>query len=57
MDPNPDDFYVTKLPDIKVKTLHLPIVRTAGDAIGREVVANMVALGWESFGAVGPAAS
>jgi len=40
-----DDFYVTKLPDIKVKTLHLPIVRTARDAIGREVVANMVALG------------
>lgn len=40
-----DDFYVTDLPDINAEVFLLPIVRTAKEKLGKEMVTNMVALG------------
>jgi 2-oxoglutarate ferredoxin oxidoreductase subunit gamma len=40
-----DDFFVREKPDIDAEIYSLPIVRTARDVIGREIVTNMVALG------------
>ncbi len=40
-----DDIFVTELPKIDGQIYHLPIVRTAREKIGREIVVNMVALG------------
>jgi len=40
-----DDFFVTDLPSVDAEILHLPIVRTAREKLGKEIVVNMVALG------------
>ena len=40
-----DDFFVTSLPQVDANVYHLPIVRTAREKIGKEIVTNMVALG------------
>lgn len=40
-----DDFFVTELPKVDAEIIHLPIVRTAKEKLGRELVTNMVALG------------
>jgi 2-oxoglutarate ferredoxin oxidoreductase subunit gamma len=40
-----DDFFVRRKPDIDAEIYNLPIVKTARDVIGREIVTNMVALG------------
>lgn len=40
-----DDFFVTEPPKINANVYSLPIVRTAREEIGREIVTNMVALG------------
>jgi 2-oxoglutarate ferredoxin oxidoreductase subunit gamma len=40
-----DDFFVQKTPEIDAEIYRLPIVKTARDVIGREIVTNMVALG------------
>lgn len=40
-----DDFFVTKKPDVEAEIYMLPIVRTAREKLGREIVTNMVALG------------
>ena len=40
-----DDFFVTSFPQVDAYIYHLPIVRTAREKIGRELVTNMVALG------------
>lgn len=41
-----DDFFVTNPPKLEGATVYmLPIVRTAREEIGREIVVNMVALG------------
>ena len=40
-----DDFFVREKPDIDAEIYSLPIVKTARDVIGREIVTNMVALG------------
>ncbi|PIE54633.1 MAG: 2-oxoglutarate ferredoxin oxidoreductase subunit gamma [Dethiosulfovibrio peptidovorans] len=40
-----DDFYVQDIPQVDANIYHLPIVRTARDVIGRELVTNMVSLG------------
>lgn len=40
-----DDFYVSEIPDVDANIYHLPIVSTARDKIGKEIVTNMVALG------------
>lgn len=40
-----DDFFVQQNPDVDAEIFRLPIVRTARDVIGREIVTNMVALG------------
>ena len=40
-----DDFFVTEPPKINANVYSLPIVRTAREEMGREIVTNMVALG------------
>ena len=40
-----DDFFVTEPPKVDAKVYSLPIVRTAREEVGREIVTNMVALG------------
>jgi 2-oxoglutarate ferredoxin oxidoreductase subunit gamma len=40
-----DDFFVHSDPDVDAKIFRLPIVKTARDVLGREIVTNMVALG------------
>ncbi|MGI6784996.1 MAG: 2-oxoacid:acceptor oxidoreductase family protein [Aminivibrio sp.] len=40
-----DDFFVTSLPEVDANVYHLPIVRTAREKLGRDLVTNMVALG------------
>jgi 2-oxoglutarate ferredoxin oxidoreductase subunit gamma len=40
-----DDLFVEERPEMDVEICSLPIVRTARDVIGREIVTNMVALG------------
>ncbi len=40
-----DDFYVKEIPNVDANIYHLPIVRTARDVIGRELVTNMVSIG------------
>jgi 2-oxoglutarate ferredoxin oxidoreductase subunit gamma len=40
-----DDFFVQNPPNIDAEIFRLPIVRTAREVIGREIVTNMVALG------------
>jgi 2-oxoglutarate ferredoxin oxidoreductase subunit gamma len=40
-----DDFFVSEDPKIEAEIYRLPIVKTAREVIGREIVTNMVALG------------
>ena len=40
-----DDFFVQEDPKVNATIYRLPIVRTARDVLGREIVTNMVALG------------
>jgi len=40
-----DDYYVHTLPRVDANLYSLPIVRTAREKLGREIVTNMVALG------------
>jgi len=40
-----DDFYITNPPKLNAEVYLLPIVRTAREKIGKEIVVNMVALG------------
>ncbi len=40
-----DDYYVNTLPRVDANLYYLPIVRTAREKLGREIVTNMVALG------------
>ncbi|MDR1650455.1 MAG: 2-oxoacid:acceptor oxidoreductase family protein [Synergistaceae bacterium] len=40
-----DDFFVREDPDVNADIYRLPIVKTARDVLGREIVTNMVALG------------
>ncbi|HPT65061.1 MAG: 2-oxoacid:acceptor oxidoreductase family protein [Acetomicrobium sp.] len=40
-----DDFFVTEPPKVDAKVYSLPIVKTAREEVGREIVTNMVALG------------
>jgi 2-oxoglutarate ferredoxin oxidoreductase subunit gamma len=40
-----DDFFVTDPPELDATVYMLPIVKTAREEIGREIVVNMVALG------------
>ena len=40
-----DDFFVTNPPKLDADVYMLPIVRTAREKLGREIVVNMVALG------------
>ncbi len=40
-----DDFFVTEPPKLDAEIYMLPIVRTAREKLGREIVVNMVALG------------
>ena len=40
-----DDFFVTNPPKLDAEIYMLPIVRTAREKLGREIVVNMVALG------------
>lgn len=40
-----DDFFVTEPPKLDAEIYMLPIVRTAREKLGRELVVNMVALG------------
>ena len=40
-----DDFFVTDPPKLDADIYLLPIVRTAREKLGREIVVNMVALG------------
>jgi len=40
-----DDFFVTEGPEVEAEVFRLPIVRTARETLGREIVTNMVALG------------
>ncbi len=40
-----DDTFVTTLPSVPAKVVSLPIVKTAREKVGRELVTNMVALG------------
>lgn len=40
-----DDFFVDAVPQVDAEIFHLPIVRTAREKIGKEIVVNMVALG------------
>ncbi|MDR3281096.1 MAG: 2-oxoacid:acceptor oxidoreductase family protein [Synergistaceae bacterium] len=40
-----DDFFVREDPKLNAEIYRLPIVKTARDVLGREIVTNMVALG------------
>ncbi|MFA0888044.1 MAG: 2-oxoacid:acceptor oxidoreductase family protein [Synergistales bacterium] len=40
-----DDFYVSEQPSLNAEIFMLPIVRTAKEKLGKEMVTNMVALG------------
>ena len=40
-----DDFYVSDPPEVEAEIYMLPIVRTAKEKLGKEMVTNMVALG------------
>ncbi|MDK2870824.1 MAG: 2-oxoglutarate ferredoxin oxidoreductase subunit gamma [bacterium] len=40
-----DDFFVKRIPQIKGKLLHLPIVKTSVDTFGTPLFANIIALG------------
>lgn len=40
-----DDFFVSEDPTVDAEIFRLPIVRTAREVLGREIVTNMVALG------------
>lgn len=40
-----DDFYVSETPKVDAEIFMLPIVRTAKEKLGKEMVTNMVALG------------
>ena len=40
-----DDFFVREAPKLDAEIFSLPIVKTARDTLGREIVTNMVALG------------
>ena len=40
-----DSFTVQQIPEIEAIVYHLPIIETAREKIGREIVTNMVALG------------
>lgn len=40
-----DDFFVQEDPKVDAEIFRLPIVRTAREVLGREIVTNMVALG------------
>ncbi|MDR1885987.1 MAG: 2-oxoacid:acceptor oxidoreductase family protein [Synergistaceae bacterium] len=40
-----DDFFVTEVPKVDAEIYRLPIVRTAREVLGREIVTNMVTLG------------
>lgn len=40
-----DDYYVNTLPRVDANLYYLPIVRTAREKLGREIVTNMVAVG------------
>jgi 2-oxoglutarate ferredoxin oxidoreductase subunit gamma len=40
-----DDFYVSEPPKVEAEIFMLPIVRTAKEKLGKEMVTNMVALG------------
>ena len=40
-----DDTYVSSVPETDAQVFRLPIVKTAREKIGRELVTNMVALG------------
>ena len=40
-----DDFFVTSFPQVDANVYYLPIIRTAREKIGKEIVTNMVALG------------
>ena len=40
-----DDFYVSERPSVDAEIFMLPIVRTAKEKLGKEMVTNMVALG------------
>ena len=40
-----DSFSVQQIPDVEATVYQLPIIETARDKIGREIVTNMVALG------------
>jgi 2-oxoglutarate ferredoxin oxidoreductase subunit gamma len=40
-----DDFFVHTDPDVDAEIFRLPIVKTARDVLGREIVTNMVTLG------------
>jgi 2-oxoglutarate ferredoxin oxidoreductase subunit gamma len=40
-----DDLFVQQVPDLDAEIYRLPIVKTARDVLGREIVTNMVALG------------
>ncbi|MDR1137081.1 MAG: 2-oxoacid:acceptor oxidoreductase family protein [Synergistaceae bacterium] len=40
-----DDFFVSEDPKVDAEIYRLPIVKTAREVIGREIVTNMVALG------------
>lgn len=44
-----DDTFVTELPNLDAEVYHLPIVRTAREKLGRELVTNMIALGVAAF--------
>ncbi|MDR1965418.1 MAG: 2-oxoacid:acceptor oxidoreductase family protein [Synergistaceae bacterium] len=40
-----DDFFVRNVPELDAKIYRMPIVKTAREVLGREIVTNMVALG------------
>jgi 2-oxoglutarate ferredoxin oxidoreductase subunit gamma len=40
-----DDFFVQNTPNVEAEIYRLPIVKTAREVLGREIVTNMVALG------------
>ncbi|HEX2924265.1 MAG TPA: 2-oxoacid:acceptor oxidoreductase family protein [Chloroflexota bacterium] len=40
-----DSTFVTKLPEAKGKVFHLPITQLAREKVGRDIVANIVAIG------------
>lgn len=40
-----DDFFVKEVPDVDAEVYSLPIVKTAREVLGKEIVTNMVSLG------------